>query len=87
MWCVYLVSYFGCGLLLDALITLHYRAISCGRVGLSCLLTFLITVISMAVFDHFIDNQSFMFILSYGLGAAVGAYIGMITKRIKPSQQ
>lgn len=76
-FCVCLIVYFVCGLFLDTLITLHYRAISTGHAGWACALTFLITIVGMLLFDHFIDNQSVPCIITYALGTSLGTWIGM----------
>lgn len=70
-----LLGYFLAGLLMDALITADYRAVSAGRIRSAVALSFVITAAGMLVYEAYLNSRSIWAILAYSAGSAVGTYL------------
>lgn len=77
----YLILYFFAGLLQDFLVTLNMRFITHKKTLLAVVSSFFATMVGFLVlYDIFIkldDQRSFLAILIYSLGVAVGTLFGM----------
>ena len=69
--------YFLVGVVLDAIITIYYRAISSRRVWRASILAFVITAATVLLLENIIVSHSPVLILAYACGTAVGTAIGM----------
>jgi len=71
-----MLYYFLLGILIDVLVTLHYRCVQHQRKPLATGLSIAITIIGSLV----IHNGSTLRLIAYGLGCGVGTWIGMTIK-------
>jgi len=70
-------AYFLVGVVLDAIITIYYRAISSRRVWRASILAFVITATTVLLIENIVISHNPILILAYALGTSVGTWIGM----------
>ncbi|MEN9390487.1 MAG: hypothetical protein RLZZ283_587 [Candidatus Parcubacteria bacterium] len=79
-----LVIYFFAGVLQDFLVTLNWRYIAKEKIWPATTLSFLATVVTMAVLYNILtqldSDRSMIAIVIYALGIAAGTFLGMKTK-------
>ncbi len=77
----YLIIFFLAGILQDFLGTINMRYIAKGKVSLSVLSSFLVTVVSMLVlyniFTQLDSQRSILAIIVYALGISAGTFLAM----------
>jgi lipid-A-disaccharide synthase-like uncharacterized protein len=73
--------YFLVGVVLDAIITIYYRAISSRRVLRASFLAFVITGATVLLIENIVISRNPVLILAYALGTSVGTWIGMSARR------
>ena len=80
----YIIIYFLVGLIQDFLIAFYYRLVTKGAGFPAGFLSFLITIINLAVIytilEKFNLETSFLAIFAYAIGNGVGTYIGVKSK-------
>lgn len=70
-----LLIYFGAGFLLDILITLYTQEIVKKRAESVAVLTFIITMLNLVIYEKIILSTDFLsFAISFAIGCACGAF-------------
>jgi len=66
-----------CGVALDALITLHLRAVSSRKAFWAAVLSCVITVVSYKIISEFIETKSMLMLSGFAFGNAIGTYLAV----------
>jgi len=72
-----ILGYFLCGIFIDLLITIFYRATAKGLVLVSSPLAFAIDIANFLVFYYIIRQWRWKYVIAYAVGTAFGNALGM----------
>ena len=78
------VVYFVIGLLTDWMVTVETRAVIDRRPWRAAGYTLVLTVVSLAVLDRYIEGRSWLLIAGYAVGNAMGTWLGVENEKRPP---
>jgi uncharacterized membrane protein YhhN len=79
------IIYFIIGLLTDWLVTIQTLTVVKRQPWRSAAYTLVLTVVSLAVLDRYIEGRSWLLIAGYAVGNAFGTFLGVVEKKKPPS--